>query len=87
MYLIHKGAIWMLIATFFFALMGTFVKLGGENFNSTELVFYRSLISLLIIVGIMRLKKISFSSSFFALDGSVIDLCPLPSYFSVSAQN
>ncbi len=67
MYLIHKGAIWMLIATFFFALMGTFVKLGGENFNSTELVFYRSLISLLIIVGIMRLKKISFSSSYIKL--------------------
>ena len=67
MYLIHKGAVWMLIATFFFALMGTFVKLGGENFNSTELVFYRSLISLLIIVGIMRFKKISFSSSYIKL--------------------
>ena len=67
MYLIHKGAVWMLIATFFFALMGTFVKLGGENFNSTELVFYRSLISLLIIVGIMRLKKISFASSYMKL--------------------
>ena len=67
MYLIHKGAIWMLIATFFFALMGTFVKLGGENFNSTELVFYRSLISLLIIVSIMRLKKISFASNYIKL--------------------
>tara|TARA_B100001769_G_scaffold215088_1_gene174712 strand:- start:1 stop:843 length:843 start_codon:yes stop_codon:yes gene_type:complete len=67
MYLIHKGAVWMLIATFFFALMGTFVKLGGESFNSIELVFYRSLISLLIIVGIMRLKKISFASSYMKL--------------------
>ena len=67
MFLMHKGVMWMLIATFFFALMGTFVKLGGESFNSIELVFYRSLISLLIIVGIMRLKKISFASSYMKL--------------------
>ena len=72
MYLIHKGAVWMLIATFFFALMGTFVKLGGESFNSIELVFYRSLISLLIIVGIMRLKKISFASSYMKLHISLL---------------
>jgi drug/metabolite transporter (DMT)-like permease len=57
----------MLIATFFFALMGTFVKLGGENFNSTELVFYRSLISLFIIIGIMRINKISYSSNYLKL--------------------
>ncbi len=67
MFIIHKGVIWMLIATFFFALMGTFVKLGGENFNSTELVFYRSLISLFIIIGIMRINKISYSSNYLKL--------------------
>ncbi len=67
MFIIHKGVIWMLIATFFFALMGTFVKLGGENFNPTELVFYRSLISLFIIMGIMRINKVSYSSNYLKL--------------------
>jgi drug/metabolite transporter (DMT)-like permease len=67
MFIVHKGVIWMLIATFFFSLMGTFVKLGGENFNSTELVFYRSLISLFIIIGIMKFNKISYSSNYLKL--------------------
>ena len=67
MFIIHKGVIWMLIATFFFALMGTFVKLGGENFSPTELVFYRSLISLFIIMGIMRINKVSYSSNYLKL--------------------
>ena len=50
MFVFHQGVLWMLIATFFFALMGTFVKLGGENFTPTELVFYRSSISLVFIM-------------------------------------
>ncbi|HBO18937.1 MAG TPA: EamA family transporter [Methylophilaceae bacterium] len=39
----------MIIATFFFSLMGSFVKLGANHFSSVELVFYRSFISLLIL--------------------------------------
>jgi len=60
MFVLHKGVLWMLIATFFFALMGTFVKLGGENFTTTELVFYRSSISLFFIMSIMRWNKVSY---------------------------
>ena len=67
MFIMHKGVMWMLIATFFFALMGTFVKLGGSNFNSTELVFYRSLISLIIIIIIMELKQVTYSSKYLKL--------------------
>jgi drug/metabolite transporter (DMT)-like permease len=67
MFKLHKGVLWMLIATFFFALMGTFVKLGGGNFTSTELVFYRSSISLVIIILIMRWNKINYSSKYIKL--------------------
>ena len=67
MFVLHKGVLWMLIATFFFALMGTFVKLGSENFTTTELVFYRSLISLLFIMSIMRWNKVSYSSNYIRL--------------------
>jgi drug/metabolite transporter (DMT)-like permease len=67
MFVLHKGVLWMLIATFFFALMGTFVKLGGENFTTTELVFYRSSISLFFIMSIMRWNKVSYSSNYIRL--------------------
>jgi drug/metabolite transporter (DMT)-like permease len=44
-----KGMLWMIIATFFFSLMGSFVKIGATHFSSVELVFYRSFISLLFL--------------------------------------
>ena len=44
-----KGMLWIIVATFFFSLMGSFVKLGATHFSSVELVFYRSFISLLFL--------------------------------------
>ena len=44
-----KGMLWIIVATFFFSLMGSFVKLGATHFSSLELVFYRSFISLLFL--------------------------------------
>jgi len=40
----------MLLAGACFALMGVFVKLGGNWFSSHELVFYRSLVGLLLLL-------------------------------------
>ena len=45
-----KGMLWIVVATFFFSLMGSFVKLGATHFSSIELVFYRSFISLLFLL-------------------------------------
>jgi len=67
MFVFHQGVLWMLVATFFFALMGTFVKLGGESFTPTELVFYRSSISLFFIMAIMRWNDVSYSSNYMKL--------------------
>ena len=39
----------MLVAAFFFALMGLLVKMEGQAYSSTELVFYRSLTGLVLI--------------------------------------
>ena len=44
-----KGMLWIIVATFFFSLMGSFVKLGATHFSSVELVFYQSFISLLFL--------------------------------------
>ncbi len=44
------GALWMLVAGLLFGCMGVLVKLGAERqFSSSELVFYRSLLSFLIL--------------------------------------
>ncbi|MEY3910180.1 MAG: hypothetical protein RIT47_883 [Pseudomonadota bacterium] len=45
-----KGMLWIIVATFFFSVMGSFVKLGATHFSSLELVFYRSFISLLFLL-------------------------------------
>ncbi|MSQ80504.1 MAG: DMT family transporter [Candidatus Methylopumilus sp.] len=55
----------MIVATFFFSLMGSFVKLGAKHFSSTELVFYRSFISLFflfiyIVIAQKKIKTIHF---------------------------
>lgn len=51
------GALWMLVAGFLFACMGVFVKLGAEYFSNIELVFYRSLIGLIIMYAILRQRS------------------------------
>jgi drug/metabolite transporter (DMT)-like permease len=53
---------WMIVAGFLFALMGVFVKLGAKHFSSAELVFYRSLIGLVVIYGIVRHRKLDLAT-------------------------
>jgi drug/metabolite transporter (DMT)-like permease len=47
------GALWMLAAGLLFGCMGVLVKLGAAQFSSSELVFYRSLFSFLILCAMM----------------------------------
>jgi drug/metabolite transporter (DMT)-like permease len=47
---------WMLVAGFFFAVMGICVKLGSSEFSALELVFYRSLFGLVFIAGIIKVR-------------------------------
>jgi len=44
--------------------MGACVKFGGDYFSPYELVFYRALISLIIIITIMKITKVKFSSNY-----------------------
>ena len=53
---------WMVVAGFLFALMGVFVKLGAQHFSSAELVFYRSLIGLVVIYAIVRQQKLALAT-------------------------
>ncbi|MCI5849998.1 MAG: DMT family transporter [Sutterellaceae bacterium] len=42
-------SLWMLAASFFFALMGAFVKMGAADFSSLELVGYRSVCGVILL--------------------------------------
>jgi len=49
------GSLWMLAAGFSFALMSVFVKFGADHFSSHEMVFYRSLLGMAFLWGLMHL--------------------------------
>ncbi len=53
---------WMVVAGLLFALMGVFVKLGARHFSAAELVFYRSLIGLVVIWAIVRAQRLSLAT-------------------------
>ena len=58
---------WILVSTFFFSIMGLCVKLCSSNFNEYELVFYRSFISLMIIIVLMKLNGVHYQTKYSTL--------------------
>lgn len=54
-----RGIIFMLISVVGFALMNLVVKLLGDNIPAPELVFFRSVVSLILSLWFIRRKKIS----------------------------
>jgi drug/metabolite transporter (DMT)-like permease len=52
----------MLVAGVLLAGMGVFAKLGSQDFSSAELVFYRSLISVLVVWGVVRSRRLSLAT-------------------------
>jgi len=70
---IHKGVQWMLISTVFFSIMGASVKFGSTNFTPAELVFYRALISLIVVTTIMKITSVNFTSNYLRLGKGFLD--------------
>jgi drug/metabolite transporter (DMT)-like permease len=59
----HKlGSLWMLVAAFFFAIMGVLVKTGAQQFTTPELVFYRSLFGLIIIFAFTKVHRLPLAT-------------------------
>jgi len=57
---------WMLVAGLLFAVMGLFVKLGSQRgFSGAELVFYRSLIGLVVICAMVRQRDLPLRTRHF----------------------
>jgi S-adenosylmethionine uptake transporter len=53
------GALWMVLASFFFSTMATGVKMASHSFNTAELVFFRGVISIIFMGTVMRIRGIS----------------------------
>jgi S-adenosylmethionine uptake transporter len=55
-----RYSLWMVAASFLFACMGVCVKLAAEQHSAAEIVFWRSAISLAIMVAVMRRQGLDF---------------------------
>ena len=55
-----RGALWMLLGSLAFATMGVCVKYASEHFHAAELVFYRGIISALIMAAALRLRALTW---------------------------
>ena len=53
-------AVWMLLSAAFFAGMGVCVKFASVHYNASELVFYRGIISVLIMLAMLRGRDIEW---------------------------
>ncbi len=77
----------MLVAGFFFAAMGVFVKFGAEQFDAAEMAFYRSFVGLIFITAIVMARKGSVRTQY--LGGhtirSVVGSVSLIGYFYAMA--
>jgi len=55
-------ALWMLLASFFFASMGVCIKFAAAHFNSFETVFYRGVVGMLFLLGLTRWQGVSLAT-------------------------
>ncbi len=56
-------ALWMVLASLFFATMGVCVKLGSEYFNSAELVFWRGVMGMFFMWAFARSRGVSLATA------------------------
>jgi S-adenosylmethionine uptake transporter len=52
-------ALWMLLASVFFASMGVCIKFASAHFNSFEIVFYRGVVGSLFLIAMTRVNGVS----------------------------
>ncbi len=55
-------ALWMIVASFLFAVMGVCVKFASVHYSATELVFYRGLVSMVFVGVWVRAARVGFAT-------------------------
>ena len=56
-------SLWMLFASFMFAIMGVCVKLASEEFSTSEMVMYRGIVGVIVLAVIIRAQGGSFRTT------------------------
>ncbi len=56
-------SLWMLFASFMFAIMGVCVKLASEEFSTSEMVMYRGIVGVIVLAVIIRMQGGSFRTT------------------------
>lgn len=56
-------SLWMLFASFMFAVMGVCVKLASEEFSTSELVMYRGVVGVIVLASVIKLQGGSFRTT------------------------
>lgn len=55
-------SLWMLLASLFFACMGVCAKLVANTHSAVEIVFYRSILSLILVYALVRLRGVPLAT-------------------------
>ena len=78
----------MLVAGLLFATMGVFVKIGAAQFGAAELAFYRSLVTFLMILGVVVVRKQTVRTPHFGMHlmRAVVGAISLMGYFYAISQ-
>ena len=76
-------ALWMVVASFFFASMAVGIKFASHSFNTLELVFYRGLVSVVFMGVVVRARGASLRTPvpMMHLTRSAIGVLSLSSWF------
>ena len=61
-----KGIIYICLASLFFSLMSTFVKICSSNLNLIEIIFLRSLIATIILLPFILIFKIKIKTKLYS---------------------
>jgi len=82
------GSLWMLVAAFFFAVMGVLVKIASHKYASAELVFYRSLVGLIFISSYVWQQNLSLKTNYFSkqMSRSIIGFISMVMFFFAIAE-
>lgn len=57
-------ALWMVLAALIFAVMSVCVKFASQDFNAAEIVFYRSLVSMALLVWLARRSGVTLTTQY-----------------------
>jgi len=76
-------ALWMVAASFFFALMAVGIKYASQSFNTAEIVFYRGLVSMLFMAVVVRARGVALTTPVPAmhLTRSVVGVLSMSAWF------